>query len=216
VASSRQPGPLGLIHRRLLVEDGTLCRMPSPFPGPVDDARQEKGTESQAVITEATVQFWRRRLGVTNAPVPRRGIATTIAFFAEQLRQGKLSPMDDARLESYWKAMDFSKEITRETLDPGKELVAYRDPESPFGSFYSEPGTSLGRVGVDHVTKRPLPEGTQGPEQMVDREFVRYRVRQRVVVLKSTASGVRAHDTRQPVPGGGTQYFIPRAREVLT
>ena len=174
-----------------------------------------KSKVGEALTSYAKVEYWRNKLGVTDAPIPRRGIATTIEFFENQVRKGKLDPMNEARLEGYWKAMDFSKEITIENLRPGKELVGYRDPQSPFGYFYTERGTYLDRVGVDYVTKKPLPEGVQGPEQLVQREFVRYRVKQGVESLKSTASGVRAWDTKRAVPGGGTQYFIPRAWEVL-
>jgi hypothetical protein len=175
----------------------------------------KKSKVGQALIPYAKVEFWRNKLGVTDAPVPRRGIATTIRFFEDQLHRGKLDPMDEAKLESYWKAMDFSKEVTSQTLNPGKELVGYRDPQSPFGFYYTEPGTYLDRVGIDYVTKESLPKDVQGPAQLVDREFIRYRVKQPVEVLKSTASGVRAWDTQRAVPGGGTQYFIPKAWEVL-
>ncbi len=97
------------------------------------------------------------------------------------------------------------------------EIVAYRAPgkASQFGYFYTKPGTFLDRVGVDYVTKPRLPKGAQGPQPLVSREFVRYRVKRGVEVMRSTSSGVRAHDTKAPVPGGGTQYFIPRSWEVL-
>jgi hypothetical protein len=174
-----------------------------------------KSKAGQALAPYAKVQYWREKLGVTDAEVPRRGIARTIEFFEEQIRKGNLKPMEEKNLLSHWKGMDFSKEIKPETLRPGKELVAYRDPQSPFGYYYTEPGTYLDRVGVDYVTERGLPEGVQVPKERVSREFIRYRVRTAVETLKSTSSGVRAFDTKNPVPGGGTQYFIPRAWDVL-
>lgn len=163
----------------------------------------------------AKVEYWRRKLGVTDAPIPRRGIATTIEFFEDQVRKGNLRPMDEAKLQGYWKAMDFSRQVTVRTLEPGKELVGYRGPDSQFGFFYTERGTYLDRLGVDHVTLQQLPDGVPGPPTPVARGFVRYRVKQSVEVLESTASGVRAWDTNRPVAGGGIQYFIPRAWEIL-
>lgn len=174
-----------------------------------------KSKVGQALIPYAKVQYWRQKLGVTDAPIPRRGIATTIEFFENQVRKGNLQEMDEGKLESYWKAADYSKEITTETLTSGKELVGYRDPSSPFGFYYTEPGTFLDRVGVDYVTEKPLPKGVEGPKQLIPREFIRYRVKRPVETLKSSASGVRAWDTKLPVAGGGTQYFIPRSWEVL-
>ena len=151
--------------------------------------------------------------GVKNSesPMPSsraQGIGTTIEFFEKQIKDGHLDAnkfTDEASLASHWKAMDFSKEIMPETLKAGKELVAYRDPASPYGYYYAEVGTYLDKLGVDYVTKTKAPEGG-----LVPREYVRFRVRKDVEVLKSTSSGVKAHDTLQPVAGGAVQYFIPR------
>lgn len=174
-----------------------------------------KSKVGRALAPYAKVRYWIDRLGVTDAPVPRKGIATTIEFFEEQTRLSKLSPMEEGKLLSYWKAMDFSRKVTKVVLEPGKELVGYRDPKSPYGFYYTTPGTYIDRVGIDYVTQRSLPPGEAGPVQLVERQFIRYRVKTAVQALESTSSGVRAWDTNRPVPGGGTQYFIPRSWEVL-
>lgn len=177
-----------------------------------------KSKAGQALVPYAKVQYWREKLGVTDAPVPRKGIATTIAFFEKQVAEGKLDKTKfttEKDLLSYWKAKDFSKEIKVETLQPGKELVAYRDPSSPFGFYYAEVGSYLDKLGVDYVIKKDLPAGVSGPPALLKREYIRYRVKKPVEVLRSTASGVRAHDTKAPVSGGATQYFIPRSWEML-
>jgi hypothetical protein len=169
----------------------------------------------QAIASYAEVEYFRRKLGVTDAPTPREGIATTLKFFEEQTRTGKLKPMEEKDLLNYGKAMDFSAPVESISLKPGKILSAYRDPKSPFGFFYTEPGTYLDRLGIDYVTERRLIKELPKPTIPVDRGFFRYRVKAEVEVLKSRSSGVRAYDTDRPVPGGGTQYFIPKAWEVL-
>ncbi len=123
-----------------------------------------KSEAGRALAPYAKVQYWRQKLGVTDAPVPRRGIATTIEFFEEQTGDGRLQPMDETRLRSYWSAMDFSRDVSQETLAPGTELVAYRDPQSPFGFYYTEPGNYLDRLGVDYVTEQSLPKERSGAQ----------------------------------------------------
>jgi hypothetical protein len=201
-----------------------------------------KTEAGRALAPYAKIQYWREKLGVTDALIPRRGIGTTIAFFEEQVAKGRLDPTefaDEAKLKEYWQGMDFSKEIKVETLRPGKELVAYRDPASPFGYYYAEVGTYLDKLGVDSLTKQKLPKGHAGPAPLVPRQFLRYRVVRQVEVLRSASSGVKSYDvgggspavadfvakstseavkgysTGKSVPGGATQYFIPRAWEVL-
>jgi hypothetical protein len=178
-----------------------------------------KTETGRALAPYARIQYWRSKLGVTDAPVPRRGIAATLKFFDEQVQSGKLNQKnftDEAELQSYWKATDFSREVKEETLEKGKILVGYRDPKSPFGYFYTEPGTFMDRAGIDYNTLRRLPEGTEGPKELVERKFIRYRVKEGgVKALKSICSGVKAHDTNNPAAGGATQYFIPRSWEVL-
>ncbi len=177
-----------------------------------------KSDMGRALAPYAKIEYWREKLGITDAPVPRRGLAETIKFFDDQVKNGKLDKnqfTDEEKLKSYWKAMDFSKQISQEMLSPGKELVGYRDPSSPFGYYYAEVGTYLDKLGVDYVTQENLPAGVAGPPKLVKRQFIRYRVKANAKALKSTASGARAWDTNELVPGGATQYFIPRAREVL-
>jgi hypothetical protein len=173
----------------------------------------------RALAPYAKVQYWRNQLGVTDAPIPRKGIATTIQFFESQIRMGRLDRgtfTNEAKLKSYWSAQDFSREIKVESLPAGKELIGYRAPNSPFGYYYTEVGTYLDRAGIDSMTAGKLPAGGEGAKPLVPREFIRYRGKTgSVEALKSTCSGVRAWDTKNPAAGGATQYFIPRSWEVL-
>lgn len=167
----------------------------------------KKSETGRALTPYVKVQYWREKLGVTNAPVPRRGIGATIGFFEKQIRNGKLKPLSEADQLSYMKAMDFSKNVSVEVIKAGEEVVGYRDPRpgKEFGFFYTKVGTSLNRLGVDYVTGNPA----------MARQFFRYRVLKDVEVLRSNSSGVKAWDTHQPVSGGGIQYFIPESWNVL-
>ena len=166
-----------------------------------------KSETGRTLTPYVKVQYWREKLGVTNAPVPRRGIGMTINFFEKQMGIGKLKPMTEAEQLSYMKAMDFSKNVNVEIIKAGEEVIGYRDPTpgKEFGFFYTKVGTSLNKLGVDYVTGTPP----------VPRKFFRYRVLKDVEVLKSNSSGVKAWDTQQPVAGGGIQYFIPESWNVL-
>ena len=167
----------------------------------------KKSETGRALTPYVKVQYWREKLGVTNAPVPRRGIGATIGFFEKQIRNGKLKPLSEADQLSYMKAMDFSKNVSVEVIKAGEEVVGYRDPRpgKEFGFFYTKVGTSLNRLGVDYITGNPA----------MARQFFRYRVLKDVEVLRSNSSGVKAWDTHQPVSGGGIQYFIPESWNVL-
>jgi hypothetical protein len=174
----------------------------------------------RALAPFAKIQYWRNKLGVTDAKIPRLGIAKTIEFFEDQVRQGRLESgpgkfTDEANLLSYWKAMDFSKEIKPGTLPVDKILVGFRDPNFPFGYYYTEPGSFLDKAGIDYVMEEKLPAGVSGPKQLIPRKFVRFRVRNPAPALKSTCSGFKDLVTKNPASGGATQYFIPRASEVL-
>ena len=169
-----------------------------------------KSKAGRALAPYAKIQYWRNKLGVTDAPVPRSGIETTIKFFEEQIEKGRLDKAafaDETKLKSYWSAQDFSKEVKPVSLAKGKELIGYRDPKSQFGYYYTEVGTYIDTAGIDTVTGEKTP---------VPREFVRYRVKaDSVEALKSTCSGVKAWDTKNPASGGATQYFIPKSWEML-
>ena len=174
-----------------------------------------KSKAGRALIPYAKVEYRRQKLGVTDAEVPRQGIMRTIEFFDDQTRKGMLNPMSERDLLGYWKDMDFSREVTPMTLRAGQELIAYRDATKPFGYYYTDRGIYQDRLGVDDVMDRALPKDVHGPPVRVPREFIRYRVIRNVEVLKSISSGVRSYDTKRPVSGGGTQYFIPQAWNVL-
>jgi hypothetical protein len=203
-----------------------------------EDLRESKIGE--ALEPYAKVQYWRDRIGVTDAPIPRRGIAAAIEFF-EEVRpkiEPRLRKPFETEMEGWMKGMDFSDEVIEDatSLQPGKELIAYKDrlpgnPNNVSGFFFTEVGTSMERVAVADITKRYPAGDAQGPPELVERQYVRYRVKKNVgpvKALKSKASGVRSHDVGKmvtvggkqywrgdPVSGGAAQYFIPNAAEVL-
>ena len=189
----------------LIVEAAVVYVLARGLKAGMEKLNQSK--TGRALAPYVKVQYWREKLGVTDAPVPRRGIGTTLEFFESQIRKGKLNAMSEADQLSYMKAMDFSKDVRVEPLRAGDEVIGYRDPRTgkEFGFFYTKVGTSLDRLGVDYVTGSPA----------VPRKFFRYRVLKDVEVLKSNSSGVKAWDTQQPVAGGGIQYFIPESWTVL-
>ncbi len=176
----------------------------------------ESSKMGRTLLPYAKVQYWREKLGLTDAKVPRAGIATALDFFETQMKLKNLKDIPEKDILGYLKAMDFSKTVKQTTLRKGQELIGYRDPASGgFGYFYTEVGNAMQRLGIDTKTVRPLPEGYSGPGNLVDRGFFRFRINQDVVVLESYASGVKAWDTLKPVSGGAKQYFIPKSWDVL-
>ena len=159
-------------------------------------------------LTGKGYEKWFAELGVTDAPVTRRGLATTLKFFHDQMpslpRKSQLS---------YLKGIDLHQLVEEVTLEAGCVVSAYRKHnEDPFKTFYTRPGNSVHRLGVN-----PEPGG-------VARGHVRYRVKSPVVALESkcapawdTWSDDRPEHLRHyyEASGRGAQLIIPESRAVL-
>ncbi len=85
------------------------------------------------------------QLGLKNEPPLVRA---RIAIAAGFLKHHSLDP-------AYLKGIDFSREVSEVTLNPGIHLIAYRpDPVpgagswNPYGLFYTEVGTSAYEIGI--------------------------------------------------------------------
>lgn len=173
----------------------------------------EKLKESKtgrALAPYAEVQYWRRKIGVTDAPIPRQGIANTLEFFEEQKAQirarNRNEPLSEDLQTSYMKAMDFSKEVRVEPLKAGDEVVAFHDPA--FGEskhFFTKSGSSMDRLGIAESTS------ASGPGRVFDR----YRLTKNVEVLRSYCSGVKDHNTGALASGGAVQYFFANPAGIL-
>ena len=172
----------------------------------------EKLNESKtgrALAPYATVEYWRRKIGVTDAPIPRMGIAKTLEFFEEHGKQIEVrdrEPMTEDTQKSYMKAMDFSKEVRVEPLKAGDEVVAFHDPA--YGEslhFFTKSGSSMDRLGIAESTS------ASGPGRVFDR----YRLTKNVEVLRSYCSGVKDHYTGALASGGAVQYFFANPAGIL-
>ena len=191
----------------------------------------EKLNESKtgkALAPRALVEYWRQKIGVTDAPIPRKGIATAIKFFEENRQRLRSEDRTEIQQIEFMKGMDFSDRVsetfgTPDALKPGDKLLAYRkynldhplsDNPADFGYFYTKLGTGLNKLGV-------ASEGATRVGEL-PRQFAIFEVVREVNALKSTAKGVRAYDkvlktlskgdktwdVKEKVDGGGSQYFI--------
>jgi hypothetical protein len=151
---------------------------------------------------------WFAELGVTDAPVTRKGLSTTLQFFHDHMPSlPRKSQLD------YLRGIDLHRPVEIVMLDPGVVVTAYRKHnEDPFKTFYTRPGNSLHRLGVN-----PEPGGTA-------RGHVRYRVKESAVALESKCapawdkwSDDRPEHLRHyyEASGGGAQLIIPGSRKVL-
>lgn len=138
----------------------------------------------------ADVESLRIKLGLTDAPIVRAGLAATEEFFRTTLRQ------DAASWISYLRGIDFHRPVRSEWLQRGTPLIRYESTGArtlkPF-LYFTRPGTS------------PNSLGTSFPSV----EYKQFEVDRSVRALVSTASGISfAPDDRVNRVGGGVQYII--------
>jgi RHS repeat-associated protein len=107
------------------------------------------------------------------------------------------SGMSHERAMSHTRGIDVSKPVSVQTLKSGRELTQWRNPAGPVGNYFTEPGTSASRLGIN-------------PKGRSEETFV---VTQDTKALSSTAAPVTDTwtDPTNPYPadGGGRQYFVP-------
>ncbi len=145
-----------------------------------------------------SVREWLARIGKSKAPpLVERRLAQALRFLRERF------PGKNAKsIEGYVKGMDLSREVQLVTLEVGTEVIAYGDPNR-LGMFYTKVGTGMQRLGIDSGS----------------RQFMRFRLTSRVTALESRASGVAdtwtTPGSKALAEGGGLQYIIPDATQVL-
>ena len=141
--------------------------------------------------SEAGLDRWIAELGCSNAPLPRQGIRTALAFMA--MRMPAL-PIADA--VAFIAAMDLSKPVNRVTLRQGERVIGFRTgSESPFKLFFARRGASMHASGI-HTAGR-------GP--------VHFVVRADVEALESSTAGTK--DTWTRTAPGERVGMSPRARK---
>lgn len=143
---------------------------------------------------------WFADLGISNAPLTRAGLNTSLRFFNE-----KMPKLPQAEMMSFLKGIDLHKPVQRVTLERGTTVAAFRKPtEDPLKLFYTKAGSSVHRLGVD-------------PAQ---RQFRRYLVTSNVEVLESRVAGIAdiwtIPGSKHIAGGGDLQYIIPDAYLYLT
>lgn len=154
----------------------------------------------------------RLALGLPSAPVVNRGVATTIAFFENDLHIDPLKWID------YLRGIDFHAvvprasnsfddplptAVRRELLPTFTRLARHRSTgparSKPF-LYFTTPGTS------------PFSTGTSFPES----QFELFECSAPIWALKSRASSISFGPTdRVSRMGGGLQYIIPASAEHL-
>lgn len=141
--------------------------------------------------SDAGLDKWVAELGCTNAPVPRQGIRTALAFMARELPR---LPLADA--VGFLAAMDLSKPVREVTLLPGDRVLGFRTgSESPFKLFFARRGASMHSSGINTAGRGP----------------VHFVVRGSVRALESSTTGAKDSWTRT-APGQGMS-LAPRARK---
>ena len=159
----------------------------------------DAGKKESSFLSGGGYEKWLGRLGVSDAPLTRRGLATALMYFHCYLP----SLSRDLQL-SFLKGMDLHKTVRVITLDPPTVIAAFRKlHEYPFRLFYTKAGVSIADLGLN-------PRG---------RYFARFRLKSRVNVLESRcASAVDTWtDASHPyvASGGGIQYVIPESCRCL-
>ncbi|MCA9132830.1 MAG: hypothetical protein KDA45_06735 [Planctomycetales bacterium] len=142
-------------------------------------------------LSDKGLDKWIAELGRTNAPVPRAGIRTALAFFSREMPMLSL-----ADAVAFLAAMDLSKEVAEVTLQPGERVIGFRTgSESPFKLFFARRGASMHNSGINTANRGP----------------VHFTVRSPVRVLESSTAG--AIDTWTPMTAGQRVSPAPRAKK---
>ena len=145
----------------------------------------------QDYLSDRGIDKWVAELGCTNAPVPRQGIKTGLAFFSHEI---PLLPLRDA--VGFLSAMDLSKSVREVTLQTGERLIGFRtETESPFKLFFARRGSSPHSSGISTSGRGP----------------VHFVVRERVRALESSTGGTK--DSWTPVAPRQVVGVAPRAQK---
>lgn len=145
----------------------------------------------QDFLSDKGLDKWVAELGCTNAPVPRQGIRTSLAFFAREMPR-----LSVRNAVGFLAAMDLSKPVREMTLHPGERLIGFRtETESPFKLFFARRGASPHSLGINTARRGP----------------VRFVVREPVRTLESSTGPTK--DSWTPTLAGQSVGVAPRAQK---
>jgi hypothetical protein len=141
-------------------------------------------------IHMSAIDSLRVRLGLTDAPRVRAGLAVADEFFRNTLHQ------DPAAWIGYLRGIDFHQAVSAEWLPPGTRLIRYESTGTrtlkPF-LYFTRRGTAPNSLGTSFASV----------------EYKEFEVNRSIRALVSTASGINfAPDDRVSRPGGGLQYVV--------
>jgi hypothetical protein len=103
-------------------------------------------------LSDAGVGKWIAEIGCTNAPTPRKNVATALAFF-----ETHMPGLSIADAVAFLAAMDLSRPVRQTVLQAGERIIGFRTPnESPFKLFFTRRGQSAHTSGIDTTTRGPV------------------------------------------------------------
>ncbi len=144
-------------------------------------------------LSETGLNKWIAELGVTNAPVPRANVKTSLAFFHDLMPR---LPIKEA--VAFLLAMDLSRPVNQVLLKPTDRVIGFRTgSESPFKLFFTRRGQSKHSSGI-HTTGRNV---------------VHFMVRTAVRALESYTTG--AIDVWTSRASGEHTVVAQRARKLF-
>ena len=164
-------------------------------------------------MSEKGLAKWIAALGVTDAPMRRGGIKTSLRFF-----QSRMSTLPASMALNFLLAMDLSRDVKNLTLRKGEKIIAFRNrSESEFKLFYTRAGASRhtsginphGRITVQYTVDNPTPALESHTTGTIDVWSVPAAYQRATIAVRAGSYGVIA-------TGGGIQLIIPDAARNLT
>ena len=164
-------------------------------------------------MSDKGVAKWISALGVTDAPVRRSGIRTSLQFF-----QARMPALPASMALNFLLAMDLSRKVVSCTVPKGEKIIAFRNrTESEFKLFYTRAGASkhtsginpCGRIAVQYTVHNPTPALESYTTGAIDVWSVPATHQQTTIAVRAGSYGVMAE-------GGGIQLIIPDAARNLT
>ena len=164
-------------------------------------------------MSDKGVAKWISALSVTDAPLRRAGIKTSLQFF-----QARMPALPISMALNFLLAMDLSREVVARTLSKDEKVIAFRTrTESEFKLFYTRSGASKhtsginphGRIAVQYAVHNPTAALISYTTGAIDVWSVPAANQQSAIAPRALTYGV-------VVAGGGIQLIIPDAARNLT
>lgn len=159
------------------------------------------------------VSKWIAALSVTDSPIRRAGVKTSLQFF-----QSKMPRLPTSMALNFLMAMDLSRVVNQLTLSKGEKIIAFRSrTEAEFKLFYARPGASKhtsginpsGRIAVQYTVHHPTAALESYTTAAIDVWSIPAAYQRTTIAPKARSFGVMA-------AGGGIQLIIPDAARNLT